>query len=261
MPTGKKQPFAKRSLGQNFLVDPNYIQKIIDAVDPQPGDTILEIGPGRGAITDGLVATEAAIVALELDRDFVPMLRDRFRDNSNFTIHEADAVTAEFDQFVPNGTKVVANLPYYISTAILQRLAEQRELFSGLTLMFQREVVDRISADVGNSDRGYLTVLVEAAFTVERLFDVPPRAFRPAPKVTSSVVKLTPKPPSIADSPNFRELVSRSFGQKRKTLHNNLKAYYTDIAAAFAAAEIDPGRRAETLALDEWLQLFAAITK
>ncbi len=261
MPTGKKQPFAKRSLGQNFLVDKNYIRKIIDAVDPQPGDTILEIGPGRGAITDELVATEAAIVALELDRDLVPMLRERFRDHTNFTIHEADAVTAEFADLVPAGTKVVANLPYYISTAILQRLAEQRSLFTQLTLMFQREVVDRISAEVGNSDRGYLTVLVEAAFAVERLFDVPPNAFRPAPKVKSSVVRLTPKPLSTADDPKFRDLVSRSFGQKRKTLHNNLKTFYANVASAFAAADIDPGRRAESLTLDEWLQLFAAITE
>lgn len=260
----KKNPFAKKSLGQNFLVDDTYIRKIIDAVDPSESDTIIEIGPGRGAITKKLVASGANVIAIELDRELVPILREKFLYATNFTIVEADASDVDFATLInPNfkfeisdlKSKIAANLPYYISTAILQKLSEQCECFSSLVLMFQREVVDRITAEPGNSERGFLTVLVESAFTVSKLFDVPPNAFRPQPKVWSSVVRLTPKENVIAKPEEFRKLLSAAFAQKRKTILNNLKTFSPDALTSLEKADIDPGRRAETLTLDEWIRL------
>lgn len=257
-----RQPFAKKSLGQNFLVDHTYIDKIIRAVDPGEGDIVVEIGPGRGAITECLVDSGANVVAIELDRELVPMLRERFADNKNFNITEADAIEADIAALVseiPHSVKLVANLPYYISTAILQSLAEQKEIFSSLVLMFQKEVVDRITAQPGNSDRGFLTVIVETAFTVEKLFDVPGNAFRPIPKITSSVVRMTPKNITIENPKAFRDLVSKAFLQKRKNIHNNLKNHFPNADDALAKANIDPTRRAESMSLEEWQRLFLAI--
>ncbi|MDQ6788067.1 MAG: 16S rRNA (adenine(1518)-N(6)/adenine(1519)-N(6))-dimethyltransferase RsmA, partial [Acidobacteriota bacterium] len=190
-----RKPFAKKSFGQNFLVDQNYIDKIIGALNPQKGETIIEIGAGRGALTEKLVESGAKIIAIELDRDLIPLLKNKFGACENFELVEADALKFNFHELTKAKdqkpkTKLVANLPYYISTAILQRLIEQREAFSEMILMFQREVVERITAQAGNSERGFLTVLVEAYLTTEKLFDVPPAAFRPAPKVQSAVVRL-----------------------------------------------------------------------
>ena len=255
-----RKPFAKKSLGQNFLVDHNYIRKIVAAIDPQPTDTIIEIGPGRGAITEGLVESGAKIVAIELDRDFAPQLAETFKDKPNFRVIEADATQIDFSGLL-EGTrvKVVANLPYYISTAILQHLAAQRDHFKSLVLMFQKEVVDRISALPGDSERGFLTAITELAFTVERLFDVPPSAFRPVPKVTSTVARLTPKAKSGVNEELFRDLVSTAFSQKRKTILNNLKSRYPDAREKLERSGIDASRRAESLLLEEWISLFHSL--
>lgn len=261
MSRGKTQPFAKKSLGQNFLVDPNYIHKIITAADPQPTDAVIEIGPGRGAITEALVESGATIIAIELDRELAPQLAERFKEAKNFCIIEADATQVDFSTIDSDRPrfKVVANLPYYISTAILQHLAAQREHFTSLVLMFQKEVVDRISAPPGESERGFLTVLSELAFSVERLFDVPPNAFRPVPKVTSTVARLTPKPKTDLDQGAFRELVSIAFSQKRKTILNNLKSRYPDAREKLERSGIDASRRAESLILDEWIALIRSL--
>lgn len=264
MPGQQKRPFAKKSLGQNFLGDPAVVDKIVKALVLSVTDTIIEIGPGRGALTERIVATGANLIAIELDRELVPLLRDKFAHTTNFTVVEADGTEIDFTELVQSNpqsasrnpqSKVVANLPYYISTAILQNLSEQRKCFSSLVLMFQREVVDRITAEPGNSERGFLTVLVESAFTVEKLFDVPPTAFRPQPKVWSSVVRLIPKENVIAQPEEFRRLLSAAFAQKRKTILNNLKSYMPNAKDALEKAGIDPGRRAETLTLDEWNRL------
>ena len=256
--------FAKRSLGQNFLVDEKYVRKIVAAIRPMSGDVVIEIGPGRGALTRELLNQGAKVLAIELDRALVPELRVDLGGTGRFNVVEADASEADLrellDRFHP-GTpkaKLVANLPYYISTAILQHLSAERHCLSALVLMFQREVVERITAKPGSSERGYLTVLVEAAFAVERLFDVPPEAFRPRPKIWSSVVRLIPKAQSSADDDAFRRLLSSGFSQKRKTIANNLKRSYPEAAAALADAGIDPKRRAETLELSEWLRLCEA---
>ena len=260
---------AKKSLGQNFLVDQNNVDKIVAALELKDTDTIIEIGPGRGAITGLLVESGATVIAVELDRELVPELRERFAENKNFSVVEADATQVDFEQLFEyrktkapdqlSKAKLVANLPYYISTPILQHLSTQRHLFESLVLMFQREVVDRIAAKPGDSDRGFLTVLVEAAFAVEKLFDVPPTAFRPIPKVTSSVARFVPKESVIDDEKAFRDLVSIAFAQKRKTILNNLKAVHPDAKERLERSGLDGQRRAESLTLEEWLVLFGSL--
>lgn len=257
--------FAKKSFGQNFLVDGNYIDKIIRALDPQTGETIIEIGAGRGALTEKLVASGANVVAVELERDMIDVLKEKFRANENFQLIESDALKVDFSSFIlrPSSLKIklAANLPYYISTAILQKLIEQRACFSEMILMFQKEVVERITAKAGNSERGFLTVLVENYLAAEKLFDVPPRAFRPAPKVNSSVVRLTSKEAEITDEVKFREIVSAAFRQKRKTITNNLKADFPHIEELLAACGIEASRRAESLTIEEWRCLCASVQK
>jgi len=250
---------AKKSLGQNFLNDPSIIDRIISSLELGPDDTVVEIGPGQGALTQQLTKQARQVIAIEFDRDLVDPLKKTFGSSSNFSLISAHALSVDFADILtgttPANTKLAANLPYNISTPILQRLFEVRHLMSRLVLMFQKEVVDRIIAKPGNSDRGFLSVLVENAFETENLFDVAPTAFRPVPKVWSSVVRLTPKKSVLKDETLFRDLLSRAFAQKRKTILNNLKGTVEDAAQILIAAGIEPGRRAETLTLDEWVRL------
>jgi len=270
---------AKKSFGQNFLRDDDVISRIVGALDPSDNDNIIEIGPGRGALTDKLLATLAKVTAIEIDRELVPILRTQFHFQAHFNIVEADVLDVDFGKLIANSEtrfhkpdqvpdqtrnslyKLVGNLPYNISTPILQRLIDQREHFSTIVLMLQREVVERITASPGGKERGFLSVLVENAFVAERLFDVAPSAFQPVPKVWSSVVRLTPKSLGPGDDPAFRRLVSISFAQKRKTILNNLKHAYKNTAVLLAEAGIDSTRRAETLSLDEWFTLAQVITQ
>lgn len=263
-----RKPFAKKSFGQNFLVDQNYIEKIIAALNPQADETIVEIGAGRGALTENLIARAGKVVAIELDRDLIPLLHNKFGRFENFQLVEQDALKVDFLEISKTENcklKLVANLPYYISTAILQKLIEQRGAFSEMILMFQREVARRITAAPGDSERGFLTVLVEANLTSEKLFDISPQAFRPSPKVWSSVVRLITKENREAeffDEILFRKLLNIGFSQKRKTILNNLKNLPNGLSNNFVTSEklfdecgIDAKRRAETLTLGEWLKI------
>lgn len=259
----EKKPFAKKSLGQNFLNDDVFIEKIVAALNLSETDTVIEIGPGRAALTQKLVESGANVIAIELDRYFVPMLRELFAENENFTIYEQDALNVNFAELAKNTkVKLVANLPYNISTAILQRIIEQRECFSELVLMLQLEVVERITAKVGNSERGFLSVLTENSFVSEKLFNVPPEAFRPIPKVMSAVVRLTTvDSTNIApfDEIQFRKIVSLGFMQKRKTILNNFKFTYANAKEVLQNCGINPSRRSETLTVDEWKLLSKAL--
>lgn len=259
-----KKSFAKKSFGQNFLIDGNYISKIISALNPQLGETIIEIGAGRGALTESLIESGAKIIAIELERDMIASLREQFFGKENFQLIESDALKIDYSSFIlpPSSfkLKLVANLPYYISTAILQKLIEQREAFSEMILMFQREVVERIAAQTGDSGRGFLSVLAQNYLDIETLFDVPPTAFRPSPKVNSAVVRFKPKANiEIENESLFREIVSAAFVQKRKTIFNNLKnsppalrERIGDVGEFLSECEIAPNRRAETLTIEEW---------
>ena len=254
--------YAKKSLGQNFLIDEKVIAGIIASLEVSKGDSVLEIGPGRGALTSGLLDAGADLTALEIDRELVPQLNQEFGQRSHFRCIEGDVLEVELRSIVHDPpAKLVGNLPYYISTAILQKLSEQRQIFSRIVLMLQKEVVDRIVAKPGDSSRGYLTVLIEDAFESMRLFDVPPSAFVPRPKVESTVVLLVPRKSTVGDEMLFREIAGYSFAQKRKTILNNLKHKIEDAEYHLAEASIDPRRRAETLTSAEWAALVDTIAK
>lgn len=255
---------AKKSLGQNFLRDFSVVDRIINALELNGEETVIEIGPGLGSLTERLVEKAAKVIAIEFDRELIPMLGERFSQFSSFELVNEDALKVDFSQLVPKDSrpeklKLAANLPYNISTPILQRLIDQRELFSSMVLMFQREVVERITASPGGRERGFLSVLVENAFDAEYLFDVPPQAFYPVPKVWSAVVRLQPRMSAVSDDKLFREIVSLSFSQKRKNLLNNLKSSLADISSLLESIGIDGRRRAETLTLAEWSELTTAM--
>jgi 16S rRNA (adenine1518-N6/adenine1519-N6)-dimethyltransferase len=268
-------PRAKKRLGQNFLVDETYARRVVGALGARAGETIVEIGPGRGALTGLLLESGARVVAVEFDRELAPLLLERFGGLDNFKLVEADALEVDFCAAIePAGVaRVVANLPYNISTAILQRLIEQRRCFTEMVLMLQREVVERITAPPGSAERGYLTVLVEAFCEAVALFDVPPGAFRPVPKVWSTVARLRARAGTfeVFDDSLFQRLVSAGFAQKRKTIFNNLRSAPADVRdivdAAGGAASLledtglDPRRRAEALTLAEWAGLTEALRR
>nr|MBA3806677.1 ribosomal RNA small subunit methyltransferase A [Acidobacteriota bacterium] len=188
-PSSLPHPRPKKSLGQNFLADERVAELIVAALEPQSDETIIEIGPGRGALTSRLVERAGRLVAVELDSYLAQSLGRQFTGIPNFHLVEGDALTTDLCALIaPDRTaRVIANLPFYISTAILQRLIEQRACISEMILMLQREVVERITAPPSSSERGYLSVLVEAYCEREALFDVAPDAFRPVPKVWSTV--------------------------------------------------------------------------
>ena len=268
MPEMHSLPKAKRRLGQNFLVGSHYSQRIIASVSPQPEETIIEIGPGQGALTELLVASGAQVVAIELDRELAPLLARQFAGSTNFSLIEADALDVDFCEVIAPATtaRVVANLPYNISTPILQRLIQQRHCLSEMTLMLQREVVERIIAPPGGKECGYLSIFVQFYCEAESLFDIPPGAFRPVPKVVSSVVrlKIRPQPAAeVGDEALFLELTKTLFAQRRKTIYNNLRSgaarlRLTDalqISRLLSESELDPQRRAETLSITELARL------
>jgi len=259
---------AKQSLGQNFLVGSHYPQRIVDSVSPQPGETIIEIGPGRGALTALLVQQAARVIAIEIDKELIQTLTERFGETPNLILIEADALTSDICGLISPAlsARVVSNLPYYISTPILQHLIENRHCLTEMTLMLQREIVDRLSANPGGKEYGYLSVLVQFYCETVKLFDVPPGAFRPSPKVYSSVVKLhvRPQPAVVVDDQSmFFELTRVLFGQRRKTIFNNLRAgceklkiaNEVEIGHALTVSSLDPQRRAETLSLEEIARL------
>lgn len=266
---------TKKSLGQNFLVDESVIDRIVAAVSPRAGETIIEIGPGQGALTSRLVSTSSRIVAVELDRYLAPLLEKTFRAHENFVMIEGDALLIDFCAAIApaSSARLVANLPYNISTVIIQRLLKQRKCLSELILMLQREVAARIKAAPSTSDRGYLSVLVEAFAEVETLFDVDPIAFRPIPKVWSTVVRLKPRQQSsieVNDEALLWRVVSAGFAQRRKTILNNLRSApgllsgdkiddTLGISRVLESSEIDPMRRAESLTLEEWGRLACAL--
>src|SRR5437773_12390190 len=266
---------STRRFGQNFLVDRGIVDRLIDAVRPQAEETIIEIGPGRGALTSRLVEKAGRVIAIEFDRDLVPRLRAQFAGAANLELIEADALDADFCEITqPAQTaRVVANLPYNVATAILQRLIEQRRCLTEMTLMLQREVADRITAEAGSSERGFLSVLVEAYCETEKLFDVSPQAFRPAPKVWSSMVSLRVRSSiavKVKDEQLLWQLVSAGFAQRRKTILNNLRDAPEEIqellkkrggaSIVLCDAGIPPLRRAETFTLEEWALLVNALS-
>ena len=245
---------ARKRFGQNFLTDPNTVRRIIDAVRPGPDDTVVEIGPGLGALTEPLLAVLPRLHVVEIDRDLIARLRQR-HEPDRLVIHEGDALAFDFG-VLGQQLKVVGNLPYNISTPLLFHLAGFAAQVREMTFMLQKEVVMRMVAEPGGGDYGRLSVMLQYRFDMLRLFDVPPGAFRPAPKVTSSIVRMVPKPTeslTAVDADLLGEIVTAAFGQRRKTLRNTLKAIVA--AGALEAIGIDPGLRAERLTLADFVAI------
>ena len=244
----------RKRFGQNFLADPHYVARIVAAVDPRRGDNVVEIGPGLGALTGELIARAGGIAAIEIDRDLAARLADRF-DSGRLRLFEADALAFDFASLGPR-LRVVGNLPYNISSPLLFHLASYEAQLRDIHVMLQREVVARMTARPATSDYGRLTVMLQARFSVTRLFTVPAGAFQPAPRVESAVARLLPlgpARPAIVDEALFARVVAAAFGQRRKTLRNALAAIAGE--ATLRAADIDPSARGETLSVADFVRL------
>ena len=247
-------PRARKRFGQHFLTDRHYIARIVSAIAAKRDDIIVEIGPGPGAITEPLSAALDHLHAVEVDRDLAAALRSSFAEEK-FTLHEADVLSFDFSVLGPR-FRAVGNLPYNISTPFLFHLATFAEQLIDGTFMLQKEVVDRMVAAPDTAAYGRLSVMLQYRFQMKRLFDVPPGAFTPPPKVDSAIVRMTPLHAErlrAKDEARFAAIVTAGFGQRRKTLGNTLKPYLA--ADAIAAIGIDPKRRGETLSVAEFVAL------
>jgi 16S rRNA (adenine1518-N6/adenine1519-N6)-dimethyltransferase len=238
----------RKRFGQHFLHDPAVITRIINTINPKPGDRLIEIGPGRGALTVPLLDRLDKLEVVELDRDVIPLLRATCEGRGILTIHNADALRFDFSALSgsPEALRIVGNLPYNISTPLLFHLLDQDTEIRDMHFMLQKEVVTRMAADPGNKDYGRLTVMLATACRVEPLFDIGPGAFTPPPRVRSTFVRLTPwkSPPfPLEDRPAFAALVRKAFSQRRKTLKNALSGMLDE--SGIVAAACDPSARPE----------------
>ncbi|MFQ5585563.1 MAG: 16S rRNA (adenine(1518)-N(6)/adenine(1519)-N(6))-dimethyltransferase RsmA [Thermodesulfobacteriota bacterium] len=254
-------PPPRKRFGQHFLVDGNIAARIIETADVGSGETIVEIGPGRGALTGGLLDAGAAVVAIEIDRDIAAALKERFAGTEGIDILCADALRFSYLDLAERcggRLKVVANLPYNISTPILFRLLDERRAFTSLLLMLQREVAERIVAGPGTKEYGVLTVFSQLLADVRVEFHIPPSAFSPRPKVESSLVRfdiLDVPRVEVGDTALFKRVVRAAFGTRRKTVLNALKPLgfsRGELMGVLERAEIDPGSRGETLTLAQF---------
>ncbi|WP_295688013.1 16S rRNA (adenine(1518)-N(6)/adenine(1519)-N(6))-dimethyltransferase RsmA [uncultured Nevskia sp.] len=247
----------KKRFGQHFLHDQAVLDRIVRTVNPKPDDALVEIGPGRGALTRLLLPKVTRLRVVEIDRDVIAPLRAACGQSEKLEIHMGDALEVDFAQFVDDGRplRLVGNLPYNISTPLLFHLLGVAGLVKDMHFMLQKEVVDRLCAEPGSDDYGRLTVSMAARAAAVSLFDVGPEAFHPPPKVDSAVVRLTPRPAPfpLADLGAYERLVAAAFNQRRKTLANGLKGLLT--AAQIAAVGIEPGIRAEQLSPAEFARL------
>ncbi len=249
---------AKKRYGQHFLHDPGTIERIVRAIAPARGDRLVEVGPGRGAITAPLLATTGEIDVIEIDRDVLPRLQERCRGLGDLRVHLADALEFDLGVLRDDGPKLrlAGNLPYNISTPLLFRFVAQLDAIADMHFMLQKEVVARMAARPGNKDYGRLTVMLAPWVRVEPLFDIGTGAFSPPPKVVSTFFTLHPHaaPPfEIGSQAAYARVVAAAFSQRRKTLRNSLSALLD--AESIASAGIDPGARPETL----WPEQFAAL--
>jgi 16S rRNA (adenine1518-N6/adenine1519-N6)-dimethyltransferase len=269
----------KPKLGQHFLADESAALRIAEALGDVSHATVLEIGPGRGAITEILAQKAQRLIAVELDRVLSAQLRMKFSAQPNVEIIEGNILTIELDTvfgpkpgtlrpgltFAPEPARVIGNLPYYITSDILLRLLEYHHYFSTIVVMVQKEVGDRLAASPGSRDYGLLSATVQLYGRVEKLFTLPPGAFSPPPKVHSTLVRITVKPRmaalGISEEAEFIAFLKQSFGQKRKTIWNNLKVRYDEgaLRVALVKSGIKPAIRAEALTLERTAALFRAL--
>ncbi len=258
----------KKAWGQNFLGDDRHLAAIARAAGAGPGDVVVELGAGLGHLTRHLLATGAQVVAVERDRDLVPVLRAELGDEPRLEVLEANAATVDLAALAPPGGKllVVGNLPYHLSTEILFHVEEARAVVRRAVFLLQREVTERVAAEPGGKVYGVISVLLQLWADADVPHRVPAAAFTPPPEVESAVLRLSFRDTPRADPGDpalFRKVVKAAFAQRRKTLGNALGSARLvskeALAGAFAAAGIDPGRRAETLSVEEFAALSRAI--
>ena len=250
----------KRALSQNFLVSPAIIQDICHAINPQKSDHFVEIGPGEGALTEQLVDQCAHYSALEIDDRLIPLLQHKFGHAAHFHLNHTDALTYAYMAHPAKPYRIVGNLPYHISSPLILRFIEAWNVVTDMHLMFQKEVAQSLCAKRGKC-RSRLTLIVQLFCHCEHLFDIPPDAFNPAPKVTSSVIRLTPRKQLAINAQQldaYRALVKLAFAHKRKTLSNNLSKIIDK--QALIHLNIDPKSRAENLSVDNVIAILNALT-
>jgi 16S rRNA (adenine1518-N6/adenine1519-N6)-dimethyltransferase len=252
---------ARKRFSQNFLHDAHYIERIVAAIDPRPGERIVEIGPGLGALTASLIERAGSLTAVEIDRDLAARLRERF-GAQQLTLIEGDALLLDWAALAAaddRPLRIVGNLPYHICTPLLFALLPIAARVRDQHFMLQKEVVDRMVAGPGSRDYGRLSVMLQFRYRLARLFVVPPGAFSPAPQVSSAIVRMQPKPlaelPAV-DQAAFARVVTAAFGQRRKTLRNALAGVLDE--AGIRACGIDAGSRAETLPVAAFVALVQA---
>ncbi|MCH9699159.1 MAG: 16S rRNA (adenine(1518)-N(6)/adenine(1519)-N(6))-dimethyltransferase RsmA [Gammaproteobacteria bacterium] len=255
----------RKRFGQNFLTDEVVISQIIDAINPQVHQHLVEIGPGQGALTDRLCNHCQSLNLIELDRNLTVMLERRYTGSDQVRIHQLDALQLDLTELIeantsnratPDTFRLIGNLPYNISTPLIFHLLDQADCIDDMHFMLQKEVAERLAANPGSKQYGRLSVISQYHCEIHRLFNVSPDSFYPAPRVWSSIVRLVPhaSPPVVIHAFNaFNQLVTQAFAQRRKTLRNTLSGLLTP--EQLQACDIDPGRRAETLSLDEFARL------
>jgi 16S rRNA (adenine1518-N6/adenine1519-N6)-dimethyltransferase len=254
----ESQHKARKRFGQNFLIDHGIIREIVRAIHPQKSDLVVEIGPGKGAITQLLADACDNLSVIELDRDLVPWLKVKFEKHPNFQLYQADALQFDFAQLIRDEKplRIVGNLPYNISTPLIFHLLSYANKVQDMHFMLQKEVVKRMAAQAGESAYGRLGIMVQYYCAVEDLFDVPPTSFDPAPKVDSAIVRLVPHNtlPYVANNVKTLEtLVNVAFQQRRKTLRNSLKQLLT--AEQLESLPVDLQLRPEEISLPEYVAI------
>jgi len=253
---------ARKQFGQHFLTDQNILDKIIRSINPKPGDRIIEIGPGQGAMTDLVLQHIRTMEVIEIDYDLAELLT--LRHPSRLTIHRQDILKFDFNilKAQPSSLRIIGNLPYNISTPILFLLLKNMNLIIDMHLMLQKEVVDRMVASPGNKIYGRLSVMLQPYFKMESLFNIAPAAFSPPPKVNSSFVRITPRKIPLAEIINhghYEEIVRAAFSQRRKTLRNTVKNFLSN--DEIASLDIDPQLRPEVLEVAQFARLANCYTK
>jgi 16S rRNA (adenine1518-N6/adenine1519-N6)-dimethyltransferase len=253
----------RKRFGQHFLKDTHVIRRIVAMVSPQPGERLVEIGPGRGAITRPLLQLAGSMDVIELDRDLVPLLRKKCDGAGLLRVHNADALSFDFGALPAAGEelRIVGNLPYNISTPLLFHLLSYRQHIRDLHLMLQEEVIARLAAQPGSKAYGRLSIMVQHGCVVTPLFSVAPEAFRPRPRVVSGVVRLAPRPKPLADvgdATRFSSLVIQAFSKRRKTLRNALKGVLDE--QLIRRCGLDPMARPETLEIEQFAALSRALS-
>jgi 16S rRNA (adenine1518-N6/adenine1519-N6)-dimethyltransferase len=251
---------ASKRLGQNFLINSSVVKKIVDAAEISEGDEVLEIGPGIGTLTQGLLEAGAKVTAVELDKKLPAVLEKTLEGYENFKLVQGDILKVDIEELMPPNFKVVANLPYYITTQILLTLLEKKLPVTKIVTMVQKEVAERMTAAPNSKIYGAMTVAVQFRADVQIAFEVPPSAFLPRPEVTSAVVvcDVRESPLKVADENYFIKVVRAAFGQRRKTLVNSLLGagfQREKILSALEVANISAERRAENLSIEDFVNL------